>query len=58
MVAYKKVLETISPSNYAERKLQLQRPAYEISGACRDLIKKSWELSIAPWSDLQSQRSR
>jgi hypothetical protein len=52
------VLETINPSNYSERKLQLEQPAYAISGACRDLIKKSWELSIAPWSDLQSQRSR
>ena len=56
MVAYKKVLETINPSNYSERKLQLEQPAYAISGACRDLIKESWKLSIAPWSDLQSQR--
>ena len=58
MVAYKDVLVTINPSNYSERKLKLEQPAYAISGACRDLIKKSWELSIAPWSDLQSQRSR
>jgi len=58
MIAYKDVLETINPSNYSERKLQLQRPAYEISGACRDLIKKSWDLSIAPWSDLQKERPR
>jgi hypothetical protein len=56
--AYKDVLETINPSNYSERKLQLQRPAYEISGACRDLIKQSWDLSIAPWSDLQKERPR
>jgi hypothetical protein len=58
MVAYKEVLETVNPSNYSERKLQLERPAYAISGACRDLIKKSWDLSIAPWSDLQRERPR
>jgi len=58
MVAYKEVLETVNPSNYSERKLQLEQPEYAISGACRYRIKKSWELSIAPWSDLQSQRSR
>jgi hypothetical protein len=29
MIAYKDVLETINRSNYSERKLQLQRPAYE-----------------------------
>ena len=43
MIAYKDVLETINPSNYSERKL---------------LIKKSWDLSIAPWSDLQKERPR
>lgn len=58
MVAYKEVLETVNPSNYSERKLQLERPAYAISGACRELIKKSWDLSIAPWSDLQRERPR
>jgi hypothetical protein len=58
MVAYKEVLETVNPSNYSERKLQLERPAYAISGACRGLIKKSWDLSIAHWSDLQRERPR
>ena len=58
MVAYKEVLETVNPSNYSERKLLLERPAYAISGACRDLIKKSWDLSITPWSDLQRERPR
>jgi hypothetical protein len=41
MVDHKNVLETINPSNYAENKLQLERRAYAISGACRDLIKRS-----------------
>ena len=58
MVDYKNVLETSNESNYSERKLQLEKKAYAISGACRDLIKKSWDLSIAPWSDLQKERPR
>jgi hypothetical protein len=52
MVDYKNVLATIDQSNYAKKKLDLQKPAYAISGACRDLIKSIWGLSIAPWSDL------
>ena len=58
MVDYGKVLDTTNPSNYAENKPQLEQRAYAISGACRDLIRRSWDLSIAPWSDLEKERQR
>jgi hypothetical protein len=52
MIDYGNLLDTIDPSNYSENKQQLQRRAYAISGACRELIKSIWGLSITPWSDL------
>ena len=53
MIAFGAKLDSINPSNYATEKDQLRRLALGVSGACRDLIKDSWSLSITPWDDLR-----
>jgi hypothetical protein len=34
---------------------RLMNLALTVSGACRDLIKASWGLSMAPWKQLETQ---
>jgi hypothetical protein len=58
MVAFGRLLESVNATNYAEKKKTLHNAALEVSGACRDLIKASWSLSIVPWDDLREKTRR
>ena len=53
MVDYGRVLRETTPANFSEQKYLLNGPALAVAGACRDLIKATWALSIVPWVDVQ-----
>jgi hypothetical protein len=53
MVKLGKILKATTKDNFAAQRETLQTRALQVSGACRDLIRKSWKLSIRPWSELQ-----
>ena len=53
MVQYRNILVNVTPENFATEKEKLHNAALGISGACRDLIKATWQLSIVPWADVQ-----
>jgi hypothetical protein len=57
MVSLGSVLEDTTPQNYAEQREDIEDAVLAVSGACRDLIKGTWNLAIAPWRDLQAKRS-
>jgi hypothetical protein len=56
MVELGDVLQVIDEENYQEWRAELEAGALAVSGACRDLMKKTWMLSIVPWKDLQRRR--
>jgi len=62
MIAFGVVLETVTEDHYGTRTEQdvekIKDAALDVSGACRDLIKKSWRLSIIPWQDLQKSKTK
>ena len=53
MVAFGNILNEVNKANYTDKKKMLHSPALAVSGACRDLIKQTWSLSIVPWKDVQ-----
>jgi hypothetical protein len=57
MVAYGNVLRDITPENFLKEKEKLHNPALAVSGACRELIKATWKLSIVPWAEIAQAKA-
>jgi hypothetical protein len=53
MVDLGTVLEKTTEQSFRDRRKEIANAVLEVSGACRDLLKKSWKLAIVPWRDLQ-----
>jgi hypothetical protein len=57
MVQYGKILLAITPENFSKEKEKLHNPALAVSGACRELIRATWRLSIVPWAKIEKSRA-
>ena len=56
MVNLGNILVKTTQQNYAEQRADIEGAVLAVSGACRDLVKRSWRLAIVPWKDLQAKR--
>jgi hypothetical protein len=55
MVDLGSVLKMTSEQNFEDQRDEIRGLVLAVSGACRDLLKNSWQLAIAPWRDLQAK---
>jgi hypothetical protein len=56
MVDLGKVLKNTNKDNFDKKRKKLEKGALAVSGACRDLMKMTWKLSISPWSDFRARQ--
>jgi len=56
MVNFGEVIKQTNKDNFDKQRKVLEEHALAVSGACRDLMKMTWKLSIRPWSDFRARQ--